>query len=109
MQFTRISCWPKRLISLHATLILYIATISSKVPKFYVVLIQDIKKKSLSQNNIFICHTLRKRNQCGDFFAKSGVSSYADLSIHVSHPEDGRDPLRHDTIGTFLFREWFLF
>jgi hypothetical protein len=103
MQFTRISCWPKRLISLHATLILYIATTSSKVPKFYVVLIQDIKL--LSQNNIFICHTLRKGNQCGDFFAKSGVSSYADLSIHVSHPEDVRGPLRHDTIGTFLFRE----
>jgi hypothetical protein len=42
------------------------------------VLIQDIKEL-LSQNNVFLYHTLREENQCADFFIKHGASSDDDF------------------------------
>jgi hypothetical protein len=66
------------------------------------VLIQDIKEL-LSQANVSLHHTLRKRNQCADFFAKLEASSDADFLIHASPPEGVRDLLRSDAMRTFFF------
>jgi len=43
-------------------------------------------KDLLANRNISLHHTLKKGNQCADFFAKFGASSDADLVIHQSPP-----------------------
>ncbi|MCI90019.1 glucan 13-beta-glucosidase, partial [Trifolium medium] len=67
------------------------------------VLIQDIEEL-LSHNNVSLCHTLGDGNQCADFFTKLGAYD-ADISIHVSPPEEILDILRSDTIETLFLRE----
>jgi hypothetical protein len=68
------------------------------------VLIQDIKKL-FSQTNVSLHHTLREGNQCADFFAKLGASSDTDFLTDASPPEDVRDLLRNDAMGTFFLQE----
>ncbi|AES91717.1 hypothetical protein MTR_4g116580 [Medicago truncatula] len=65
---------------------LCINLINGRLEKYhvYVVLIQDIEEL-LHQNNVVVCHTLKKGNRCADFFfIKFGVSSDVDLLIHAS-------------------------
>ncbi|MCI50277.1 glucan 13-beta-glucosidase, partial [Trifolium medium] len=50
-------------------------------------------------------HTLREGNQCADFFAKLGATSDVDFLTHASPPEDIRDLLRNDALGTLFRRD----
>jgi len=79
-----------------------ITGISSKF-HVHVVLIQDIKDK-FSQVNYSLHHTLREGNQCTDYFAKLGASSYVGILIHLSPPDDLRPFLRNDASGTLFLR-----
>jgi hypothetical protein len=69
----------------------------------HVVLIQNINEL-LSQNNISLCHTLREGNQCVNFFAKLGASSYVDLSTHAFSPNCVRDLFKNDEMRIFFLR-----
>lgn len=65
--------------------------------KFHVhdVLIQDIKKL-IEQNNITICYTFRKGNQCAHLLFKLKTLSDIDLLIHPSPPDDILNLLKND-------------
>jgi len=70
----------------------------------YAVLIQDVKDL-IGQSNIIVCHTLRERNHCADFFAKLGANSDTELLYHYSHPDDLLNLLRMGAVGTLYSRE----
>jgi len=67
----------------HADSLLCIGLITGPAKNYhiYAALIQDIKDM-IHLSNVTIVHTLREGNQCADFLAKMGASSYPDLSIH---------------------------
>ncbi|XP_024634721.1 uncharacterized protein [Medicago truncatula] len=69
----------------------------------YVVLIQDIKDM-LDNRNYFLQHTLREGNQCADYLAKLGASSYVEIITHSSPPVDLLPLLRIDASGIFFTR-----
>lgn len=69
----------------------------------YAVLIQDIKDL-LSAHNFTVHHCLREGNQCADFMAKLGASSFEDCLTHASPPHDLLVFIRNDAIGTLFPR-----
>jgi len=54
---------------------------------------------------VMVNHTLRKENQCADFFAKLGASYDVDFLRHESSPVNLKNLLESDVTGIFFLRE----
>ena len=109
MLFTRVFFLTKTriLMTLFVTLILYIASTSSRSLHEVLCLCGfDSRYKGVnSADKCHFYHTLSKGNQCVDYMTKLGASSNIKFLLHSSPPNDLMHLLKTDAAETLFSRE----